>query len=85
MNATNTDRAEWAKSALDVFAGETGLDADVEADGYYTAVKDLLGDLMHFCNQNEIDFDAALAGAETHFTAELAEEIEDLKAVVNGK
>lgn len=64
----NANRAEWAGTALAVFAATTGLDTAGEDDA--TAVGDLLGDLMHYCKQNKIDFDARLANGRMHFEAE---------------
>lgn len=43
VEPTNTDRAEWAEEALQVFMKRTGSDID-------TAVGDLLADLMHWCD-----------------------------------
>lgn len=82
---TNTDRARWAKNAIDFFAEETGLMPDIEEDEreYATAVADLLSDIIHFCNQNEINFFDALDRAEMNFDAEVHEEIEEVKEQAN--
>jgi hypothetical protein len=67
----NQDRAEWAQSALDAFRNTTGTDA---AD----ALKDLLGDLMHWCDENDQDFDVALDAARHYYAEETTDESEAL-------
>lgn len=59
----NGDRAAWAGAALAKFMEVTGTDKE-DAGG------DLLGDLMHWCDRNNYDFDAALARARAHYEAE---------------
>ena len=59
----NDDRAAWAASALAAFSQATGADED-------TALGDLLADLMHWCDRNNFDFDAALDRAHWHYEAE---------------
>jgi len=66
MNPTNQDRAEWAAAALRHFQCTTGTDYD-------DALTDLLGDLMHFADRENLDFEAALAMARAHYEAEKAE------------
>jgi hypothetical protein len=62
----NKDRAIWAGVALAAFQSITGTD---DCD----AIKDLLCDLMHYCQQNGQDFDVALDAARHHHTAETTE------------
>ena len=63
----NKDRAIWAGVALAAFQSITHTD---DCD----AVKDLLCDLMHYCQQHGQDFDVALDTARHHHTAETTEE-----------
>lgn len=69
----NDDRAEWAESAIRQFQITTGTDFD-------DALKDLLCDLMHWCDrttftdgETPIDFESALATARMHYEAETTE------------
>jgi hypothetical protein len=59
----NNDRAEWAAAALRHFQCTTGTD-------YEDALADLLGDLMHWCDRDNFDFEAALFRARGHYRAE---------------
>jgi hypothetical protein len=59
----NNDRAEWAAAALRHFQCITGTD-------YEDALGDLLGDLMHWCDRNNFDFELALNRARGHYEAE---------------
>ena len=56
----NNDRAEWAASALRQFQCVTGTD-------YEDALGDLLGDLMHWCDRNNFDFELALNRARGQY------------------
>jgi hypothetical protein len=66
----NADRASWAEATIRQFQIVTGTDWD-------DCVKDLLCDLMHFCDRHtfqdgetSFDFEAALATARMHYEAE---------------
>jgi hypothetical protein len=59
----NSDRAEWAASALRQFQCVTGTD-------YEDSLGDLLCDLMHWCDRNNFDFEAAFSRARGHYEAE---------------
>lgn len=61
--AMNDDRAEWAGTALNAFQRLTGTDDE-------DALGDLLCDLMHWCDRNGCEFDAALSRARMHYYAE---------------
>jgi hypothetical protein len=63
----NDSRAEWAGAALSAFIKETGTDQE-------DALGDLLSDLMHWCDRNNYDFEAALDRARGHYEAETAGE-----------
>jgi hypothetical protein len=66
----NHERAEWAALALNQFQRITGAD-----DDYVLA--DLLCDLMHWCNRNDVNFKAVLSRAWWHYEAETAAEPAD--------
>lgn len=59
----NHKRAAWAGTAINAFIAETGTDEE-------NAIGDLLGDLMHWCDRNGYDMDAALERARGHYEAE---------------
>jgi hypothetical protein len=59
----NHRRARWAKTALQEFMAQTGVD-------YEDALCDLLADLMHLCDRETFDFEAALDRARNHYAAE---------------
>jgi hypothetical protein len=63
---TNFTRAAWAAEALSVFLRRTGTD-------YEDALGDLLCDLMHWADEHNFDFDAALSRARDHHLAEVQE------------
>jgi len=72
----NADRATVAAEALWVFARRTGLDG--RGDDAYTAVQDLIANLMHLCGQEgitggEVTFASLVSMAEMHYQAELEE------------
>jgi len=62
----NGDRAEWAAVALRHFQCVTGCD-------YEDSLGDLLGDLMHWSDRNNFDFELALDRARGHYAAETAQ------------
>lgn len=51
----NRLRAMWGELVLRYFAQLTGLNVAPDADGFATALGDLLGDLRHFCGQYEAE------------------------------
>jgi hypothetical protein len=67
----NAERAEKAFRTMLVFMQYTGL---TRADGYETAITDLIADLQHLCDEQGIEFAEVLRVAEDHYQAELAEE-----------
>lgn len=72
---TNTNRAQWALTAIKAFREETKTD---DCD----ALSDLLCNLMHLCEYRKNwgrdgwDFDAMLERARSNFAEEIAEERE---------
>lgn len=79
---TNEDRAGWAMAAVDTFAERTGLNgADEELE---TKVGDLLGNLMHLCTINNVDFEQVLETGRMHFEAELVDEAKAAPRFITG-
>lgn len=69
---SNEQRSEWAQTALDAFARTTDMDTAGEDDD--TILGDLLTDLMHWCDYNNVDFEAKLANSIGMYEEELVEE-----------
>ncbi|MBZ5489996.1 MAG: hypothetical protein LAO76_03575 [Acidobacteriia bacterium] len=69
---TNDDRALWAEAALLAFAQRTGLAKETVGDkeDRFLIISDLLADLGHWCDRNEIDLPEALKHAAQHYHAE---------------
>jgi hypothetical protein len=63
MTVTNNDRAEWAAAALRHFQIHTGTEFD-------DALPDLLCDLHHWCDRENVNFQSALERARQHYDAE---------------
>lgn len=63
----NDKRAQWAHQALENFGEATGLSMIHEKE---CVVTDLLCDLRHWCDRNEVDFEGSLRMAEMHYEAE---------------
>lgn len=63
VDGQNGDRAAWAGLAISAFIEETGVDEEY-------ALGDLLSNLMHWCDRNDYDFEAALERARGHYAAE---------------
>ena len=59
----NEEHAELGDRALDPIVIANGCDS-------YEALIDTLANLMHMCNRDDIDFDAALSIAAVHFAEE---------------
>lgn len=75
---SNVDRAEWARNALMSFAEETGLVRSGDAKDLSLVLGDFLADLMHLCNQENIDLEQAVIDAEFTYREELElEEYDD--------
>ena len=62
----NDERAGCAGEALRQFELVTGVD-----DRY--ALRDLLCNLIHWCDRNDFDFEAELSRARVHYEAETGE------------
>jgi hypothetical protein len=63
-------RAGWAEEALRCYAAKAGLDYDDESEREL-AVEHLLGDIQHFCDREDFEYDLLAATAEEHYTAEI--------------
>lgn len=64
----NDDRAEWAAAAIHAFGHTTRM---IQAgEDHDTIVCDLIADIMHWCDRNEVDFDDCLRIATNHYSAE---------------
>ena len=70
-NPSNSDRAYWALMACREFGKHTGQDTEGELEDI---IGDLLANLMHLCDQEEIEFDDMVEDGRMHHTAEYAEE-----------
>ena len=70
--ASNDDRALWAEAALLTFAQRTGLAKEIVGDkeDRFFIISDLLADLAHWCDRNEVDLPSALIHAAEHYRAE---------------
>ena len=81
---TNSDRADWAESALDTFGQDTycgrlftdevaGSAGVVDSDAY-TMVQDLMSNLMHVARRYDWDAAEMVRRATSMFDQEVAEE-----------
>lgn len=66
MEATNQDRASWGNTALSAFVVEVG-----DAGDEQTNLSDLLADLMHLADRQDLDFAQALMVARGHYAEEV--------------
>jgi len=73
MTITNKDRAQWAAEALRKFMALSDTTHD-------ESLGDLLCDLMHFADDNNFDFKAALNRARGHYAEEYFEKGPDSPA-----
>jgi len=74
MTPDNQDRADWAEGALDTFTLITFRRHAKEAikdEGDTVVIGDLLCNLMHFCQQNDIEFVDCLTAGQRHFDYEI--------------
>lgn len=71
---TNHDRAVWALEACKTFGKLTGQNYGEELDDI---IGDLMANLLHLANENDIDPMGRVAAALEHFTCEVAEEKEE--------
>lgn len=85
LDPDNTDRANWAQDAVDVFGAATFGGRTFTAtlpeqpgvgDDPYCMVQDLITDLLHLANQQGWDVDDLLRRATGAYDEELAEDAE---------
>jgi hypothetical protein len=68
LDGHNDDRAISAGTALRAFEVTTGMDKAYK--DYHIILRDLLCDLMHFCDRGTMSFDDALRDAREHYRAQ---------------
>ncbi len=59
----NDERAEWAHACIELFRQQTGADLE-------DALCDLLADLAHWCDRNNLNFVAELRRGRFHYDEE---------------
>jgi hypothetical protein len=72
-NPTNSDRADWADTAVRAFMGACRTDREY-------AIQDLMCNMLHLARREGLDPQQVLSSAEMHFDAEEQEEREDDRA-----
>jgi hypothetical protein len=70
QDVMNDRRANWAAAVIALYRALSGSDSE-------SALPDLLGDLMHWCDCNRADFDNALYYARDYYKMEIKEAAED--------
>lgn len=64
---TNQQRAEMAYRALNKFSELTGIEGEDESD----QISDLLCNLMHYADEQGVDFDECIKLAKHHYKNEI--------------
>ena len=73
VRKTNKDRTDAIASLMLVFLQRYGYQqSQAQEDDYY--IRDLLCDLMHFCDEYAIDFENQLRIAEMFYDEDIREE-----------
>lgn len=67
MRKKNIERAGWARVGIDAFAKKTGL---TKADGLETMIVDFLGDLLHYCDLEGLNYEDLIRQARANYDAE---------------
>jgi hypothetical protein len=69
---TNNQRASWAEAVILAFGQRTGSIANAIGDREepFLIVADLLADLAHWCDRNELDLQSAIQYASRHYHTE---------------
>ena len=74
IRKTNKDRTDAIASLMLVFLQRYGYQqSEAQEDDYY--IRDLLCDLMHFCDEYAIDFQEQLRIGEAFYDEEVEEEV----------
>jgi hypothetical protein len=78
---SNDDRAAWAEAALISFGKRTRMVRENIGDDEesFLVVADLLADIAHWCDRNDVDLQAALQHATGHYQTETSSEGTQLK------
>lgn len=73
---TNSQRASWAEAALRAFCKKTGVISTSLADKEeaFLIVADLLADLAHWCDRNNVKLQSAIEYAARHYRTETGSE-----------
>ncbi|MGZ4867367.1 MAG: hypothetical protein ACXV7C_09105 [Candidatus Angelobacter sp.] len=73
---TNTERALWAETALMAFGRRIGAASNSIGDKEdpFLIVADLLADLAHWCDRNDVSLQSALEYATRHYMTETSME-----------
>jgi hypothetical protein len=73
---SNDQRSQWAESALLAFARTTGAISKVigDAEEPFFIIADLLADIAHWCDRNDVNFQSALEYAKRHYRTETGAE-----------
>jgi hypothetical protein len=71
---TNQERSAWAETALLAFGRKTGTIKETigDADDPFQILSDLMADLAHWCDRNNVDLPSVLKHASRHYLAETA-------------
>ena len=69
MSPTNAERAGWARTAIGAFAFETNM----RGEDLDTKIGDLLCNLIHLCDEEDLNFDDLVANAHDHHWHETRE------------
>jgi len=73
---TNDERASWAEVALLAFGQRTGMASKFVGDNEESVmvVGDLLADIAHWCDRNNLDLQSAIQYATRHYQVETGAE-----------
>jgi len=74
----NSDRAEWAREALDTFRRITHMGGE----DYPEVLTDLLADLGHFADRENLKFRDCLRRAQGHYDEETGTDGKQFKRIV---
>jgi hypothetical protein len=71
-DTTNAERAAWAEIGLCAFGKHTGTVGRKVGDDEdpFLIIVDLLADLAHWCDRNNVDLQSAIRSATRHYLAE---------------
>jgi hypothetical protein len=79
-NPSNADRANWARDALAVFTHRTSSGAHpntMDRDDLESAIADLICDLFHYGQQQNIDAGSVIQSSARHFAYEVWDEAQE--------